>query len=67
MRRANHSTPLDQETKHEKPPQPAPQTGKNPKDAREDASQLAENQDELGVGADHKTDDMERGHRGTFP
>lgn len=67
MRRANHSTPLGSDAKHEKPPEPAAQTGKNPKDARDDEEQLAENQEELGVGGDHQTDDMERGHRGTFP
>lgn len=26
-----------------------------------------ENQEELGVGPDHRTEDMKRGHRGTFP
>lgn len=26
-----------------------------------------ENQEELGVGPDHLTEDMQRGHRGTFP
>lgn len=67
MRRSNHGTRLDTEEKHEQPPQPAPQTGKNPHDAREDEAQLEKNQADLGVGDDHKTDDMERGHRGTFP
>ena len=67
MKRSDHGTKLDTETKHDKPPQPAAQTGKNPRDAREDEGKLTENQRELGVGDDHKTDDMERGHRGTFP
>ena len=67
MKRANHGTPLKQHAKHEKPPAPAPQTGKNPKDAREDDGQLTKNQEELGVEKDHKTDDMEKGGRGTFP
>jgi hypothetical protein len=67
MRRANHGTQLDEERKHKKPEPPSPQTGKNPQDAREDDRQLAENQGDLGVGDDHKTEDMEEGHRGTFP
>ena len=67
MKRSNHGTQLDDTPKHKKPDVPAPQTGKNPKDAREDEAQLSENQDELGVGSDHETDDMEEGNRGTFP
>lgn len=64
-KRANHSTPLEEHTKHEKPP--AAQTGKNERDAREDDGKLQKNQQELGVGEDHKTEDMEEGGRGTFP
>ena len=67
MKRANHGTKLQGTPKHEKPPEPAAQTGKNPRDARDDDGKLAENQQDLGVGADHKTEDMEEGHRGTFP
>lgn len=67
MKRADHGAKLDTEAKHDKPPQPAAQTGKDPRDAREDEGKLAENQRELGVGEDHKTGDMKRGHRGTFP
>jgi hypothetical protein len=67
MKRANHSTQLQGSEKHKNPPQPAAQTGKNENDAREDDSKLAENQQDLGVGADHKTEDMEEGQRGTFP
>ena len=67
MKRANHGTRLEGTPKHQKPEAPAPQTGKNPKDAREDEAQLRENQDELGVGPDHETDAMEEGSRGTFP
>ena len=67
MKRSNHGTQLDSTAKHKKPDEPAAQTGKNPKDAREDEAQLRENQDELGVGDDHKTDEMEEGERGTFP
>ena len=36
-------------------------------DARHDAEKLKENQKRLDVGADHKTSDMKKGHRGTFP
>ena len=67
MKRSNHGTQLDGSEKHKKPEATAPQTGKNPNDAREDEAQLRENQDELGVGPDHETDAMEEGHRGTFP
>ena len=74
MKRANHGTKL-QGTPRETPAEPpTAQTGKNPKDAREDDSKLAENQRELGVAEnhvgsaeDHKTEDMEEGGRGTFP
>ena len=44
-----------------------PQTGTSERDAREDQSQLAENRKDLGVQPDHKTDDMEKSERGTFP
>jgi hypothetical protein len=67
MKRANHSTQLQGSEKHKNPPAPAAQTGKNEHDAREDERKLAENQQDLGVGGDHKTEDMEEGHRGTFP
>jgi hypothetical protein len=67
MKRANHSTPLKDEPKHTKPAEPAPQTGKNENDARGDEDKLTQNQQELGVGEDHKTPAMERGGRGTFP
>jgi hypothetical protein len=67
MKRADHGTKLDTEAKHPKPPQPAAQTGTNPQDARDDESRLKENREDLGVGEDHKTEEMERGRRGTFP
>lgn len=66
-KRANHSTQLDETAKHKAPNPPAPQTGKKPGDARGDEGKLAENQRDLGVGPDHKTDDMEEDKRGTFP
>jgi hypothetical protein len=67
MKRANHSTKLQGSHKHEKPAEPAAQTGKNPRDARDDEDQLRKNQDDLGVGDDHETDAMEEGNRGTYP
>jgi hypothetical protein len=67
MKRADHGTKLQGTPKHEKPSEPAAQTGKNPKDAREDDAKLAENRKDLGVEPDHKTEDMEEANRGTFP
>jgi hypothetical protein len=67
MKRANHGTNLDETPKHQKPPAPAAQTGKDPHDARGDHEQLEQNQDDLGVGEDHKTHAMEKRNRGTFP
>jgi len=67
MKRANHSTQLKGSEKHKDRPEPAAQTGKNEHDARDDDRKLAENQQELGVGEDHKTEEMENGNRGTFP
>jgi hypothetical protein len=32
-----------------------------------DKQKLKDNQDQLQVGQDHKTDDMRKKHRGTFP
>jgi hypothetical protein len=37
------------------------------KDGHVNPEKLAENQKKLNVGADHKTPDMKKGHRGTFP
>jgi hypothetical protein len=68
MKRANHGTNLKGKPKNPKAPDLPPQkTGKLEGDAREDDRQLAENQQELGVGEDHKTEEMEEGGRGTFP
>jgi hypothetical protein len=36
-------------------------------DARGKPEKQRENQERLGVGSDHKTPAMKRGHRGTFP
>ena len=67
MKRANHGTQLEGTPKQDVPPPPTAQPRKNPKDARDDEQQLHENQQDLGVGDDHKTEEMEEGHRGTFP
>jgi hypothetical protein len=37
------------------------------KDGNVKPEKLAENQRKLGVGPDHKTPEMKKGHRGTFP
>jgi hypothetical protein len=37
------------------------------KDGNVKPEKLAENQRKLHVGSDHKTPDMKKGHRGTFP
>ena len=68
MKRANHSTKLQGSEKHKKPDEPpTAQTGKHERDAREDERKLTENQKDLGVAEDHKTEDMEEGGRGTYP
>jgi hypothetical protein len=36
-------------------------------DARREPERQKENQKRLRVGADHKTPEMKKGHRGTFP
>ena len=36
-------------------------------DARGDSGKLRDNQSQLGVDAEHKTPEMKKGHRGTFP
>jgi hypothetical protein len=66
MKRANHGTKL-QGTPEMPAEPPEAKTGKNPKDARENDARLTENQRDLGVAEDHKTEDMEEDGRGTFP
>ena len=67
MKDANRSTKLDTDGKQDTPP-PSDQTGKHEGDARgREQEKLPENRDKLGVDEEHKTPDMERGHRGTFP
>lgn len=36
-------------------------------DGRRSGEQLKRNQERLGVGADHRTEAMKKGKRGTFP
>lgn len=36
-------------------------------DARKDPGKIKENREKLGVGDDHKTSDMKKHHRGSFP
>jgi hypothetical protein len=67
MKRANHGTKLQGTPQDTPSVPPADPAAKNPQDARDDDAQLAENQQDLGVGKDHKTEDMEEGGRGTFP
>ena len=67
MKRANHGTQLKGSDPSRKTPVDAPQTGKNPRDARDDPVQQKENRQDLGVGEDHQTRDMEDSERGTFP
>ncbi len=47
--------------------QPGAQGAGNKADARNDAEKQRENQRSLGVGPEHKTPAMKKGHRGTFP
>ena len=53
-----------QEVKSIKPTNPSEIT---PRDARDDPEKQRENQADLGVTPEHKTEDMEKGKRGTFP
>jgi hypothetical protein len=75
MKRAEHSTTLHQPKEVPSQP-PADPAEKSPRDARKDAGtapndkeeqKLEQNKKELGVGKDHRTDAMKKGHRGTFP
>jgi hypothetical protein len=40
---------------------------RNPRDARGNKAAQKKNRKELDVAEDHKTEDMEKAHRGTFP
>lgn len=39
----------------------------NGRNARRQPRDLPQNREQLGVDAEHKTPDMRKGHRGTFP
>ena len=46
---------------------PGARTGPPKGDGRHDASQLQRNKESLRVGDDHKTPEMKKHRRGTFP
>ena len=46
---------------------PAARGAKRGADARGEPDKQKENQERLGVGPDHKTPQMKKGRRGTFP
>ena len=47
--------------------QPGARGASRKPDARKDPEKLKENQQSLGVGSDHKTPEMKKGRRGTYP
>jgi hypothetical protein len=53
--------------KQKRRPQPGAKSAGNKADARNDPEKQKENQRALGVGPEHKTPAMKKGHRGTFP
>src|SRR5687767_15122845 len=59
MKRADHGTGIKGSEPAGKGPAATQQTGKKPGDAREDPAQLKQNQADLAVNEDHKTDEME--------
>lgn len=74
MKNADSRTRLKDESTRPLKGTPTDQTGKHPRDARDegqagdaDPNKLRENRDELGVDEEHKSEDMQRGGRGTFP
>lgn len=48
-------------------PAPAPTTKPAAGDARDSPDKLKQNREHLGVDDEHKTPEMQKGHRGTFP
>ena len=63
---ANRSTQIDTGNSQPKEvPQP-PAPGKEHR-ARPGSNEHQHNQKDLGVGSDHRTEEMRRGKRGTFP
>jgi len=69
MKHAKSNTDSNTDPKHRNEAVPTP--GKSPPREKHRAepgsSAQRDNQQKLGVGADHRTEDMKRGHRGTFP
>jgi hypothetical protein len=49
------------------PTDAAAKRGPQRDDARRDPGKQRKNQERLGVGPEHKTEAMKKGHRGTFP
>lgn len=71
-KRSDHGKPVQPEDRVPGPDDEAQRPSKSPEpatggDARHDEEQLRENQEQLGVTPDHKTDTMKEKHRGTFP
>lgn len=59
--------PVDPRLENDVSVVPEPPTHTPPSDARHDPKKQKENRDNLGVDDEHKTPEMEKGHRGTFP
>lgn len=57
-------TRAQERNQHEAPNDAA---SKRPEDARDKPSQQERNRKDMGVAPDHRTQDMEKGKRGTFP
>lgn len=66
MKEADRNTRLKPGEKHSENAPAAPQPGKVRR-ADPESPQHRANQDALGIGADHRTDEMEKDKRGTFP
>jgi hypothetical protein len=67
MKAANGSTKLSETAQRAKPGDLHNIEGKNKRDARGKPGKQEENQRELGVDDTHRTEDMKRGKRGSFP
>jgi hypothetical protein len=52
---------------HARRAQPGAQRPKAGKSGEAKEEKLEQNRDRLNVGPDHKTPEMKKGHRGTFP
>jgi hypothetical protein len=64
---ANRSTQIDTENAEPKKEAPSPPPQAKGQRARPGSSAHQDNQRSLGVGSDHKTGEMRRDTRGTFP